>query len=103
MHPKPAAVGAVACRNGFQQFAAEGQQCTTAPVCEKALEANANEPARQDMQQESAEGFLGCDGHQPLLSSARIIHDPVVGNGDAMRVAGQILENMLRSSERPLA
>jgi hypothetical protein len=27
------------------------------------------------------------------------VHDPVIGNGDAMRVAGQIMKNMFRSPE----
>ena len=30
------------------------------------------------------------------------VHDPVVGDGDAMRVAGQVLENMFGSAEGPL-
>ena len=30
------------------------------------------------------------------------VDDPVVGDGDAMRIAGQIVQNMLWPSERPL-
>ena len=66
------------------------------------------------MEQESPEELFGGHGHQPLFVLVRIIlpaegdlavgkvHDPVIGNGDAMRVAGQIVENMFRSAEWPL-
>ena len=65
------------------------------------------------MEQEPPEKLLGGDGHQTLLAPVGIIfpaecdlavgkvHDPVVGDGNAMRVAGQIVEDMFRSSERP--
>src|SRR4029077_16709335 len=54
---------------------------------------------------------LGGHGHQPLLALMRIIlpaegdlavgkiHDPVIGNGDSVSVAGQIVEDMFGSSE----
>jgi hypothetical protein len=56
---------------------------------------------------------VGGDGHQPLLVFVCIIlppegdfavgkvYDPVIGNGDAMRVAGQVMENMFRAAEWP--
>jgi len=65
------------------------------------------------MEQESPEELVGGDGHQPLLVLVRIIlpaegdfavgkvYDPVIGNGDAMRVAGQIMENVFRAAEWP--
>ena len=63
------------------------------------------------MEQESPQELIGGHGHQPLFVFVRIIlpaegdfavgkvHDPVIGNGDSMSVAGQILENMFRSAE----
>jgi hypothetical protein len=66
------------------------------------------------MEEESPEELFGGHGHQPLFALVRIIlpaegdlaigkaHDPVIGNGDAMRVSGQILEDMCGSSEGPL-
>ena len=96
----------------MQQFPAERQQSPAAAVCKKAGEANANKPARQHMQQETAEEFLGRNRHQPLLAFARVIFpaeghfavckidDPMVGYGDAMRVTSQILQDVFRSSER---
>ena len=65
------------------------------------------------MEQEPSQKLLGGHGHQPLLAFVGIVfpaesdlaigkvHDPVVGNGDAMRVAGQIVEDMFGSSEWP--
>ena len=66
------------------------------------------------MEQEPPQKLVGGDGHQPLLAFVGIIFpakgdlaignvdDPVVGDSDAMRVAGQIVEDVLRSSEWPL-
>ena len=63
------------------------------------------------MQQESSQELLGGNCHQPLLVLMGIIfpaegdlaisnvYDPVVGDGDAMRAAGQIVEDMFGSSE----
>ena len=65
------------------------------------------------MEQKPAQKFLGVDGHQSLLAAVRIIFpakrhltignidNPVIGDGDTMRVAGQIMENMFGSSEWP--
>jgi hypothetical protein len=66
------------------------------------------------VEEKTAEELLRRDGHQLLLAFVRIvfpterhspisdIDDPMVGNGHAIRIAGQILENVLRSSEWPL-
>lgn len=66
------------------------------------------------MKQEAPEKLLGGNRHQPLLALVGIIFpperdvaignldDPVIGDSHPMRVAGQVLENVLRSSERPL-
>jgi len=73
--------------------------------CEEAAEANADEATRQRVKQEPPEKLLGGYGHQPLLVPVRVIFpaegdlavgnvdDPVVGDRDAMRVAGQIVED----------
>ena len=62
------------------------------------------------MQQEPSQELLGGNCHQPLLVLMGIIfpaegdlaignvYDPVVGDGDAMRVAGQIVEDMFGSA-----
>ena len=63
------------------------------------------------MKEKTAKELLRRDGHQLLLAFVRIvfpterhssisdIDDAVIGDGNAMRIAGQILENVLRSSE----
>lgn len=93
---------------------AERQQLFPAPVGEEAGEANAHEAARQNMQQEPAQELLGGQRHLPLFALVSVvfppegdlaigkIHDPVVGDGDAMRIASQVVENVFRSSEWPL-
>ena len=65
------------------------------------------------MKQEPSQKLLGGYGHQPLLALVGIIfpsegdlaignvHDPVIGNRYAMRIAGQIVEDMFGSSEWP--
>ena len=65
------------------------------------------------MEQETPQKLFGGHGHQPLLALVGIIfptegdvaigkvHNPVIGDGDAMRVAGQIVEDMFGSSEWP--
>ncbi|MCU1273015.1 MAG: hypothetical protein JWO48_446 [Bryobacterales bacterium] len=65
------------------------------------------------MEQKPTQKLLGGHGHQPLLALMGVIfpaegdlaigevHDPVVGDGDAMRVAGQIVKDMFGSPEWP--
>jgi hypothetical protein len=66
------------------------------------------------MPQETPEKFFGRDRHQPLLAFTCVvfpaeryfavsdINDPMVGDGGAVGVPGQILKDVLRSSEWPL-
>ena len=66
---------------------------------------------RQSVKQKPPKELLGGYSHQPLFVLVRIIfpaegdfavgkvHDPVIGNGDSVSVAGQIVENMFGSSE----
>jgi hypothetical protein len=67
------------------------------------------------MEQEPSQKFLGSYGHQPLLTFMGVIFpskgnlaignvdDSVIGNRDAMRIAGQIVEDMFGSSEWPFS
>ena len=73
---------------------------------------NPLEAARQDMQQEAAEKFHGLEGQsaQPLAMLVILVakgylavvegEQPLVGERHAMRIAGQILQDMLRGAER---
>ena len=66
----------------------------------------------QGVEQEPQQKLLGGNSHQPLLALVRVVlpaesdlavgkvHDPVVGDCDAMRVAGQVMQDMFGSAER---
>lgn len=66
------------------------------------------------MQQEAAQELFGSYGHQPSLVAMRVVlpakpdlavgelNQPVIGDSHPMRVAGQIMENVLRPAERRL-
>jgi hypothetical protein len=93
----------------------ERQQRSATPICQEAAEANAHKTARQCVKQEPSQKFLGSYGHQPLLTLVGIIfpsegnlaignvYDPVIGDRDAMRIAGQVVEDMFGSSEWPFS
>jgi hypothetical protein len=95
-----------------QRAPADRQQFTTPSVCKEAAEADPHKAARQGVKQEPSEELFGGHRYQPLLILVSVIlpaesdlavvkvHDPVVGNGDAVRVAGQIVKDMFRPSER---
>ena len=65
------------------------------------------------MEEEPPQKLLGGEGHQPLLAVVGVIFpakgdvaignvdDPVIRDSDAMRVAGQIVEDVLGASEWP--
>ncbi len=73
--------------------------------------ADANQTAGQDVKQESAQELMGGNGHDLLLAAVSIVspaegdaivlegHETMVGDGDAMGIAGQVVENMLGAAE----
>jgi hypothetical protein len=99
-------------RTAVQQLLTEGQKLFPVPICEEAGKANPDEPARQDMEHEAAQELFGGDCHLTLLGAVSVILPPegdlaigngeetVIGNGDAMGIAGQVVKHMLRPSER---
>ena len=72
---------------------------------------NANQAAGQNVQQESAQELMGGNGHDLLLAAVGIVspaegnaialegHETMVGDGDAVGVAGQVVENMFGATE----
>ena len=92
-------------------FPKSGNSCVPAPICEEAGKANADEPARQDMEHEATEKLFGSYRHLALFAAVSVVLPPegdlavgdgqeaVIGDGDAMCVAGQVVEHMLRPSE----
>ena len=99
------------CGAALQQLLTEGQQLFPAPICEEAGKANPDEPARQDMEHEAAQELFGGDRHLALLAAVSVVlpaegdlavgngDETVIGDGDAMGIAGQVVQHMLRPSE----
>jgi hypothetical protein len=96
---------------GCEKLPADGQQDAAAPVSEEAAKSDTYKTARQSVEQEPPKELLGGYGHQPLF--VRIVfpaerdfavgkvHNPVIGNGDSVSVAGQIMEDMFGASKWP--
>jgi hypothetical protein len=80
-------------------------------VGEQSEVADADQALGQNVDQEAAQELLGGDRHDLLLAAARIIfpakRDPIilernqsmVGDGDAVRIASEIVQNMLGTAE----
>ena len=74
--------------------------------------ANALEPVRQHVQQETPDEFPGAQGHRfDLITSAIVfplepdlivfdVKQPVIRDGDAMSIAAHVIEHLLGSGER---
>jgi len=73
--------------------------------------ADADQPFRENVDRESSQKLIGGDRHDFLLATVRIVfpakrdsiilerHQSMVGDGDAVRIAGEIVQNMFRTSE----
>jgi hypothetical protein len=74
--------------------------------------ADANQPLWQNVDQESAQELIGGNGHDPLLVAVRVVfpakRDSIILEGDesmvrdrdTMRIAREVVQNMLRTTER---
>jgi hypothetical protein len=73
--------------------------------------ADANQATGQDVKEKAAQELMSGNSHDLLLAAMGVIsptegdavvfksHDPVVGDGDAVGVAGQAVEHMFGSAE----
>ena len=73
--------------------------------------ANANQTLRQNVDQESAQKLIGGNGHDPLFAAVCIVlpakrdsailegDESMAGNRNAMGIARQVVQNMLRTTE----
>jgi hypothetical protein len=73
--------------------------------------ADADQTLRQDVKKKSAQELICRNGHDLLLAAVSIVppaegdamvlkgHETMVGDGDAMGVASQIVENMFGAAE----
>jgi hypothetical protein len=94
-----------------EQEAATQQGCGSSAVSEKSKVPDADEPLGQNVDEESPQELIGGDGHDLLLAAVSVVlpeerdlsfaesYEPMVGDGDAVRVAGEIVEHMLSAAE----
>ena len=104
------------CRNGQrfdrQQRAAERKQRTAPAMGEPAEVANAREALGKNMLQKTPQELFVRERHDAALAVVRIVlpaerdvrignlDETMVGDGDAMRVAGQIVQYVFGPAER---
>ena len=98
----------------MQQLPAEGQQAGAASVGEEAEVANADETAREQVQQEAAQELVDGQGHESFLVAVSRVapakgdvvalqrDQSVVGNRHAMGVGAEIAQGVLGSAEGTL-
>ena len=87
---------------------------STPTTGQKTEKADANEAARQRVHQEAPQKLICGERHQSAFAAMRIVFpeegdlaiaevdNTVVGDGDAVRVAGQVLQDMFGAAERRL-
>ena len=96
----------------MEQLPAQRQRFGAFAVDEKAEAADTHESFRQDMLQEAPQELIGAERHHAPLAAVGVIFpaeahlvvrevdDAVIGDGDAMGVAAQILEHIHWPTER---
>ena len=94
-----------------KQSTAAYEHTATSAVGEKAEVADADQALGQNVDQESAQELICRNGHDLLLAAVRIVfpakrdsiilerNQSMVGDGDAMRIASEIVQNMLGTAE----
>ena len=87
------------------------ERSTASTVGEDAEVADTNQAFGQNVKKESAQELMGGNGHDLLFAAMSIVspterdalvlegYEPMVGDGDAMGVAGQIVENVFGAAE----
>ena len=104
-------IGAGGCA---EQSAAAFERSTSSTVGEESEVSDANQALGQNVDEEAAQELMGGNGHDLLLAAVGIVspaegdaivlegHEAMVGDGDAVSVAGQVVENMFGAAERRL-
>src|ERR1700719_3996390 len=97
-----------------EQNAATFERNTSSTVGEESEVSDANHALGQNVDEETSQELMGGNGHYLLLAAAGIVspaerdaivcegHEAMVGDGDAVSVAGQVVENMFGTAERRL-
>ena len=104
-------LGRIAGGGHAEQFAAAFQGGTPSAVGEESEVPDADKATGQDVKQEAAQELMGGNGHDLLLAAVGIVpptegdaivfegHEAMVGDGDAVGVAGQVVENVFGAAE----
>ena len=94
-----------------KQSTAACEHIATPAIGEKSEVADADQALRQNVDQEAAQELICGDRHDLLLAAVRIVfpakgdsiilerHQSMVGDGDAVSIAGEIVQNMLGTAE----
>jgi hypothetical protein len=87
------------------------ERSTPSTVGEESEVSDANQTSGQDVKKKTAQELMGGNGHDLLLAAVGIVspaegnaialegHETMVGDGDAVGVAGQVVENMFGATE----
>jgi hypothetical protein len=90
-------------------------ECTASAAGKETEVANADEAARQDMKQETAEKLIGTKRHEAFSVAVSGVSEaerdlfavegdqPVIGDGNTMRISTEISEHLIGPAERRLA
>jgi len=104
-------IGSISACSCAQQLAAACEGGFPSSVGEEAEVTDANQAFGQHVEKKSAQELVCRNGHELLLAAVSIVppaeihaivfkgHQAMVGDGDAMSVAGQIVENMFGGAE----
>jgi len=97
------------------QLAAACKGSFPSSVCEQAEVTDADQAFGQNVEKKAAQELVCGNCHDPVLAAMGIVspaegdaivvegHEAMVGNGDAMGVAGQIVENLFGTPKGGLA
>jgi len=94
-----------------EQSAAAFKRRTPSAVGEESEVSDANQAGGQDVKQEAAQELMSGNRHNLLLAAMGVVspaegdaivlegHEPMVGDGDAMGIAGQVVENVFGTAK----
>jgi hypothetical protein len=103
--------GLVRCGGRSEELKAEGQESRAPPIGQKAEVPDSHEGQRQQVEQETAQELIDRERHQALLIAVSGVSPTksnlvtgqgdkaMIGDGDAVRVAAQVSDNLLRAAE----
>ena len=104
-------LGRIDAGRGAEQSAATFERSTASAVGEESEVSDTHQTAGQNVQQEAAQELMCGNGHELLLAAVGMVspaegdaialkgHEAMVGDGDAVGIASQVVENMFGAAE----